>query len=154
MTIAPYLYGKDLVLHNRFFFSLAYRLGCFALLMMLVGPIISGAQGVVAGQAAGHTAHTQHSHDAHADQQDEHSHALHHALMGHIPNPYVPQWVNDLMMCGYCELMTLSPALLLALMFALAVLASRPASIFWAVAEVFSSCLQLHAAPRAPPLVA
>ena len=50
-------------------------------------------------------------------------HAAHHEMMGHKINPYLPDWVNNLKMCGYCELLTLSPALILAL---LAVLLHRP----------------------------
>lgn len=74
--------------------------------------------------------------------------------MGHRPNPFLPEWVNNLKMCGYCELLTLSPALLLALVFALALLAARPLSIVWVVADVYASCLRPHAAPRAPPAFA
>lgn len=128
------------LLHSRRSFSLAFWCGCFAVLMMLGGPIISGAQGVL--KQTGHSSLV-HVH------QDEH--AEHHAMPGHIPNPHLPQWVNNLLMCGYCELLTLSPALMLALLFVLALTPSRVVVITWLVLDVFAPRLRPYAAPRAPP---
>lgn len=135
---------------QRLSWSFAFWLGCFAVLMMHLGPLVSGVQGVWAVQEK--TSFVQPLHAGH--ESADSGHEAHHVLMGHRPNPFLPEWVNNLKMCGYCELLTLSPALLLALVFALALLAARPLSIVWVVADVYASCLRPHAAPRAPPAFA
>lgn len=136
---------------------LAFWLGCFAMLMMHLGPLVSGVQGVLAEQEPVSFTQIISPGDAQAVDDNSHaahSHAEHHALMGHMINPHLPDWVNNLKMCGYCELLTLSPALVLALFLALAMVAPRPFSIFWTVLDVYSPRLQAHAAPRAPPFFA
>lgn len=136
---------------ERLFFHPAFWLGCFAVLMMHLGPLISGVQGVSAMQDVSFLEQPLHAEHGAVTAASGHD-ADHHALMGHRPNPFLPDWVNNLKMCGYCELLTLSPALILALVFALALLAARPLSIAWAVAEVYASRFWHHAAPRAPPV--
>lgn len=79
--------------------------------------------------------------------------ADHHALMGHRPNPFLPDWVNNLKMCGYCELLTLSPALILALLAVLFAPPLLPAAPPYRV-TVYFAVLRSHAAPRAPPCLA
>lgn len=129
---------------------LAFWLGFFALLMMHLGPLISGAQGVMDAPQVPIFSQSQHAEHSMA----EHDGADHHAAMGHQTNPYLPEWVNNLQMCGYCELLTFTPALILALVFALALPAARVQSIGRVVAAVYASCLQSHATPRAPPVFA
>lgn len=132
----------------------AFWLGCFAVLMMHLGPLISGAQGVMQPakpfqQAVVSFAPQQHAGLGMAGGE----HAVHHEMMGHKPNPYLPDWVNNLKMCGYCELLTLSPALILALLAVLFAPPLLPAAPPYRV-TVYFAVLRSHAAPRAPPCLA
>lgn len=136
----------------------AFWLGCFAVLMMHLGPLISGVQGVRAPQSPVFLSAPVSAPDTdrrmHAGHAEHAEHAQHHALMGHRPNPHLPEWVNNLKMCGYCELLTLSPALMLVMLFALLL---PPARHVWLPAYrpgVVTAVLQWHAPPRAPPVVA
>lgn len=135
----------------------AFWLGCFAVLMMHLGPLISGVQGIMQpadpfGQAAWVTSDTAHP-DMHAVDSDQHAHADHHEMMGHMPNPFLPEWVNNLKMCGYCDLLTLSPVLMLVLLWLL--LAPPKASpVRRYLPCIYTAILRLHASPRAPPLFA
>lgn len=129
------------------FRPLAFWLGCFAMLMMQLGPVLSGAQSVMAvGGAESVQLASALSHD-HADHKQ-------HALMGHFFNPQLPDWVNNLQMCGYCDLLTLSPALLLALVLALGLRTLRPPAIVWRQLIVYALRLWSSSAPRAPPAFA
>lgn len=136
----------------------AFWLGCFAVLMMHLGPLISGVQAVMqptgpSGQTAWMMSDASHQEEAHVVDSDQHAHADHHELMGHMPNPFLPEWVNNLEMCGYCELLTLSPVLMLMLLWLLlappkACLVRRHLSC------IYAAILRLHASPRAPPIFA
>lgn len=133
--------------HPPRFRPLAFWLGCFAMLMMQLGPVLSGAQSVM---AVGGPESVQLASAA------DHDHADHkqHALMGHFYNPQLPDWVNNLQMCGYCDLLTLSPALLLALVLALGLRALRLPAIVWRQLVVYVFRLWTSSAPRAPPIFA
>ncbi len=133
---------------------LAFWLSCFAVLMMHLGPLISGAQGLLSQENVHEQqlAELSHHATAHHQQHADVGHDMdHHALMGHMSNPSLPQWVNDLMMCGYCDLLTFSPGVVLQLVFALPPRAAQPAVIELVSLDVYQPCLQAHAAPRAPP---
>lgn len=136
---------------------LAFWLSCFAVLMMHLGPLISGAQSLLSQENAHELQLVAPSHQSmtHHEQHADTEHDMdHHALMGHMNNPSLPQWVNDLMMCGYCDLLTFSPGLVLQLVFALPPRAAQPAVIELVSLDIYQSCLQAHAAPRAPPIFA
>ena len=79
-------------------------LGLFAMLMIHVGPLYSALQ---MAQAQPHAEHHQHAH--HSTPVSAHAH---HGK----PSAGEPEWLAALEMCGYCELLTLSPALILALL--------------------------------------
>lgn len=148
------------VVPRRWLSRCAFWLGCFAVLMMHLGPLVSGVQGILSPEkpflqqmVAQHGNGAGHDHAAGSGLAVQHEHHDHHALMGHRVNPHLPGWVNNLKMCGYCELLTLSPALMLALI--LLVLASpqqRPLPRY--LAAVHAAVLRLHASPRAPPFLA
>lgn len=146
---------------------MAIWLGLFAMLMIHVGPLISGAQAlllvdILSLEVTTHSA-VEHEHaslladdsahssvTAHADTE----HAVdYHALMGHQSAPgNAPQWLANLEMCGYCDLLTLSPPLVLALLQTLSV---QPVVQWFAVLPA-PLCLQPAAHslrhPRAPPV--
>lgn len=119
-------------MRTRRSFSLALGLSYFALLMIFAGPLISSAQKLLADP----------------NQPADHEH---HATLGHTPNPLYPDWVNELSMCGYCDLLALSPAVIFFTLVVLVFIPKQPASLRWFVAEVWLVILQPHAAPRAPP---
>ncbi len=134
--------------------GIAIWLGLFAMLMIHVGPLISGTQSLalnnqtlslepaIASTAlhlyeratpataflplASNTEHHQHAvmlvdKSTHSQAQAEKT-SDYHALMGHQPAPAgAPQWLTNLEMCGYCDLLTVSPPLVLALLLALPV---------------------------------
>ncbi len=128
--------------------GIAIWLGLFAMLMIHVGPLISGAQALIVIDAkavhtesplyeratpataflplASDTKHHQHAvmlvdESTHSQAQAEKT-SDYHALMGHQPAPAgAPQWLTNLEMCGYCDLLTVSPPLVLALLLALPV---------------------------------
>ncbi|MGI6409529.1 MAG: DUF2946 domain-containing protein [Thiopseudomonas sp.] len=132
----------------------AFWLGCFAVLMMHLGPLISGAQGVMQPAKPfqqGVVSLVPHPHGE-MDMAGR-VHADHHEMMGHKTNPHLPDWVNNLKMCGYCELLTLSPALMLALLVVLLAPPLLPAARPYRVTVHFT-VLRSHAAPRAPPCLA
>ena len=110
--------------------GIAIWLGLFAMLMIHVGPLISGTQASIEMAAAvvrsasslheratpaimhlplaSNTEHHQHSNmplaeTVHASEHAEHA-VDYHALMGHQPAPAgTPQWLANLEMCGYCH---------------------------------------------------
>ena len=152
---------------------MAIWLGLFAMLMIHVGPLISGAQALMRVDTLSLDAatdpamqHDQHdhtallAHDLALSPAGVSSHAEHaehavdyHALIGHQSAPEgTPQWLANLKMCGYCELLALSPLLLLALVLALPV----PPLVQWLV--VLPAPLRLQPAAhslrhsRAPPV--
>lgn len=128
--------------------TVAFWLSCFAVLMMHLGPVVSGVQNLWTPAIEhelqlGHAQHEVAHHPSHAEHDQ-------HALMGHFSNPALPQWVNDLLMCGYCELLTFTPGVVLQLIFSLP--SKVPQPVFrLAFEDVYQPCLQAHAAPRAPP---
>lgn len=87
-------------------FTAGLWLGLFAMLMIHVGPLYSASQ-LKAAQpdAAAPIAHQHHHHDAKA-----------HPSAVHSPSrsDSQPAWLASLDLCGYCELLTLSPPLVLA----------------------------------------
>lgn len=138
---------------RRLFFHIAFWLGCFAVLMMHLGPLISGAQGIMVPVKPYQQQLMQEHRAEPLILSADAEHADHHAMMGHKPNQKLPDWVNNLNMCGYCELLTLSPALMLALLCALFMPpVARPVRCY--TATFHTETLQSHACPRAPPLFA
>lgn len=105
---------------------IAVWLGLFAMLMIHVGPLISGAQALSDNAIINSTVLlTEHTHGSHTI-PDAVEHAGHdvdyHALMGHHSLPDgMPQWLANLEMCGYCELLTVSPPLIFVFFLALAI---------------------------------
>lgn len=142
---------------------MAIWLGLFAMLMIHVGPLISGTQALVLSHQAVSlesdsvvVEHHQHGSmlvgevigaDTRADAVD------YHALMGHHSAPSgAPEWLTNLEMCGYCDLLTVSPPLVLVVLLALPV---RP-QVQW-LAVLPTPPMPLPAAhslrhPRAPPV--
>jgi len=148
---------------------MAIWLGLFAMLMIHVGPLISGTQALLLidtlsleATADSVVQHDQHDHGAllahdlalpstvaHADADA----VDYHALMGHQKAPEgAPQWLANLEMCGYCDLLTISPPLVLAILQTLSV----PPAMQWLA--VLPVPLRLQPAahslrhPRAPPV--
>ncbi|HAQ85416.1 MAG TPA: DUF2946 domain-containing protein [Pseudomonas sp.] len=79
-------------------------LGLFAMLMIHVGPLYSASQLEPAQSATAASVAHQH----------------HHQAQGHAPKAHTtsgsvgqPAWLASLDLCGYCELLTLSPPLVL-----------------------------------------
>ncbi len=161
---------------------MAIWLGLFAMLMIHVGPLISGTQALssldsdtdfteqhlyeratpaialstLASEAV-FAEHHQHAIMLADDVVQASAHADHavdyHALMGHQKAPEgAPQWLANLEMCGYCDLLTISPPLVLALLQALTV----PPAVQWLAVLPTPLRLQLAAHslrhPRAPPV--
>ncbi len=155
---------------------MAIWLGLFAMLMIHVGPLISGAQALLLVDTLSlelvtdsATPHDQHDHAAmlaheltipvaSASLAAEHiEHADHsvdyHALMGHKSAPAgAPQWLANLEMCGYCHLLTLSPAVTLVVLLSLPV----PPAVQWLATLPVPLRLPVAAYslqhPRAPPI--
>ena len=116
-----YEHGGNRVTQQRRSDVIAIWLGLFAMLMIHVGPLLSAVQ-VMSTQQAEHSAvhHLEHDAHSHASQQEP---VDYHALMGHHSAPVgAPEWVAALALCGYCDLLTLSPLLILAVWLALPVL--------------------------------
>lgn len=146
---------------------IAIWLGLFAMLMIHVGPLISGAQALLVADAVGqstvasvmhHDDITHHSVEHAVAESSEVKHTDHavdyHALMGHHSAPVgAPEWLAALEMCGYCDLLTVSPPLVLVLLLALPVL---PAVQWLAILPLYIKPLTAvyrlrH--PRAPPVL-
>ncbi len=161
---------------------MAIWLGLFAMLMIHVGPLISGAQALSSldsdtdvteqhlyeratpaialsslASDAVFAEHHQHATMLADDVVQASAHAEHtvdyHALMGHQPAPEgTPQWLANLEMCGYCHLLTLSPAVTLAVLLSLPV----PPAMQWLAALPVPLRLPVAAHslqhPRAPPI--
>lgn len=89
-------------MHRRLMTSSIW-LGLFAMLMIHVGPLYSALQ---MAQAQPHAEHHQHAH--HSTPASAHAH---HGK----PSAGEPEWLAALEMCGYCELLTLNPPLILSL---------------------------------------
>lgn len=120
--------------------TLSIRLGLFAMLMMHVGPLYSALQ---LSKTPVPAAHPQNGSSG-ADLTVPHD-GHHRATSGQ------PQWLDVLEMCGYCELLTLSPPLTLLPL--LVVPRHRPAaavSLPQAPGRRFLALLG-HP-PRAPPI--
>ena len=120
-------------------YLMAIWLGLFAMLMIHLGPLISGVQALSSTDAVflehasastaqqhavaihEHSADSHAEHAVHAEHVEHTEHAVdYHALMGHHSAPAgAPQWLADLEMCGYCDLLTISPPLVLVLVLAL-----------------------------------
>ncbi len=144
---------------------MAIWLGLFAMLMIHVGPLISGTQALVVNNHilslesnVASSEHHQHApmsgeavYSAKVDSADET--VDYHALMGHHSAASgAPEWLTNLEMCGYCDLLTVSPPLVLVVLLALPV---RP-QVQW-LAVLPTPPKPLPAAhslrhPRAPPV--
>ena len=156
-------YGNEMcgVTGQRRSYLAAVGLGLFAMLMIHFGPLLSGWQAL----AAAHSSPPAHSLPAalhHADHDHDHDsgaveHAVHtvdyHALMGHHSVPVAaPEWLAALEMCGYCDLLTVSPALVLALLLALPVAPCLPClAILPSYTKPVAASYSLRH-PRAPPV--
>lgn len=148
---------------------MALWLGLFAMLMIHVGPLISATQALLLVEPVSMQANTAsvtaHAH-VHAEQyviepnaieSIESRHAGHgvdyHALMGHhSASAGAPQWLANLEMCGYCDLLTISPPLILVLLWALPIL---PPVQWLTMLPAPQKCLPPAYSirhPRAPPL--
>lgn len=149
--------------------SVAIWLGLFAMLMIHIGPLISGAQALAQSDAqplqSAAVAMQSQSH-AHADNHaaeplpllsvEASEHAEHgvdyHAMMGHHSAPAgAPQWLVNLAMCGYCDLLTVSPPLILALLVYLSIVPPvLRFAVLPALPKPLAAAYQLSH-PRAPP---
>jgi len=87
--------------------TLSIRLGLFAMLMIHVGPLYSALQ--LAHAAAAPASEQHHQQHAGHDQASA-AHAHHRTASDNAPD-----WLAALELCGYCELLTLSPPLTLSL---------------------------------------
>ncbi len=130
-----------------------FWLACFAVLMMHLGPLISGVQNVLSMEQDICFADELLSEAVCQPKAASFASGEHaaHAMHGHMEDKHLPEWVSKLKMCGYCELLTLNPALVLMLIFALGIIAVCLFTVFWTQADIHYSCLRLYAAPRAPP---
>ena len=136
---------------------LAIWFGLFAMLMIHVGPLISGAQALRIADPAALSVTTAadilHQHATTLGHDSAESAADYHALMGHHSAPRdAPEWLANLEMCGYCDLLTVSPPLVLVLLLSLPVMPP----VQW-VAVLPAPPKPLAAAhslrhPRAPPV--
>lgn len=146
---------------------MAIWLGLFAMLMIHIGPLISGAQALLVADivvwqstvaAVMHHDNVAHHSVEHAvtgsSEVEDAEHAVdYHALMGHHSAPTgAPQWLVNLQMCGYCDLLTLSPPLVLAFLLALPVLPSvQCLTVLPALPKPLSTAYSLRHS-RAPPV--
>ena len=119
---------------------LSIGLGLFAMLMIHVGPLYSALQLSSQHPIA---AHTEHGHHAHSVPTTAH----HHAQLSSAE----PDWVAALKLCGYCDLLTLNPPLVLSLELVLP--EYRPAQPPVFVDVLLQPLLRYYAGhPRAPPV--
>lgn len=137
----------------------ALGLGLFAMLLIHLGPLLSGGQALAAAHSSpsahslpGALHHADHDHDSGAVE-----HALHtvdyHALMGHHSVLVgAPDWLAALEMCGYCDLLTVSPALVLALLLALPVVPCLPCLAILPSYTKPLAATYSRRHPRAPPV--
>lgn len=137
----------------------AVWLGLFAMLMIHVGPLISAAQAVSENASVTAVSLTAHTHSSHSMQHihDAAEHAAHgvdyHTLMGHQSVPDgMPQWLVNLDICGYCDLLTISPPLLLTLSTALAVPSALPWMAVLPAPVQLQSVAHSLSYSRAPPV--
>lgn len=127
-------------------FNAGLWLGFFAMLMIHVGPLYSALQSfqsaVIEMQA-----HQQHQADPHAGHDDAAAAHAHHAQA----SGNEPVWVAALDLCGYCELLTLSPPLTVSVEQALPWYATRH---FLALPEqpLLQPLRRSSGHPRAPPV--
>ena len=145
----------------------AVWLGLFAMLMIHIGPLISAAQTLLVADVVTwqstvaavmhHDDIAQHSVEhtaAESSKADHPEHAVdYHALMGHHSAPTgAQQWLVNLQMCGYCDLLTLSPPLVLAFLLALPVLPPvQCLTVLPALPKPLSAAYSLRHS-RAPPV--
>ena len=146
---------------------IAIWLGLFAMLMIHVGPLISGAQALLVADVVvwqstvasviHHDAAAHHPVKYAVTESGEAEHADHavdyHALMGHHSAPTgAPQWLVNLEMCGYCDLLTISPPLVLTFLLALPVMPPvQWLTVLPALPRPLSAAYSLRH-PRAPPV--
>lgn len=125
--------------------------GLFAMLMIHIGPLISAAQLYQQSipsfeQLLANIEQSKH------DQHNAHAAMQHHAMQGHHqPLAGVPDWVNQLAMCGYCELLTVSPPLTVAQINFLPFIPTHPIIEWAAPMPYVAPALWSQAYPRAPP---
>ena len=142
---------------------MAIWLGLFAMLMIHVGPLISGTQALLLDDAVimqapndsvlGHVHAEHHAVESGVAESVVSDDGVdYHALMGHHVPDGAPQWLANLEMCGYCDLLTISPPLVLAVLLALPV---QPSVQWLAVLPALPKPLPAPhslASPRAPPV--
>lgn len=128
-----------------------FWLASFAILMIHLGPMISAVQ--LAQQSKGAALHLESQSHAFDHEHSETAVLDHHALMGHVANPNLPDWINQLEMCGYCELLASNPLLLLVIL-ALALQALNLTIRFLYKKIIWRRVLRSCASPRAPPAYA
>lgn len=132
----------------------AVWLGLFAMLMIHVGPLISGAQALSDHAVAEIIIHAEHDHHP---MQETLAHdggeVDYHALMGHHNLPDgMPQWLANLEMCGYCELLTVSPPLIFVFFLALATVPAVQRLAVLPVPLQLQSAAHSLSYSRAPPV--
>lgn len=144
------------MIQQRISYFLAVWLGLFAMLMIHLGPLISGGQALLAEHSVAAVSvaehHHQHDHDSSLAGQTPEA-VDYHALMGHHSAPAgAPEWLAALEMCGYCDLLTVSPPFVLVLLLALPVL---PVVQWLAILPFYTKPLAATYSlrhPRAPPV--
>ena len=94
---------KDRLVVRKRLSTLSIRLGLFAMLMIHVGPLYSALQLAQAASSGEHHQHAEH-------EQASSAHGHHRSA-----SQDAPDWLAALELCGYCELLTLSPPLTLSL---------------------------------------
>ena len=94
----------DLLPVHRRLSPASIRLGLLALLLIHVGPLYSAWQLAQTGTPQVHSQYV----DTAAGELDSPAHSAHHQAMAGQP-----RWLTALNMCGYCDLLTLSPPLTL-----------------------------------------
>ncbi len=153
---------------------LAIWLGLFAMLMIHLGPLISAAQALAHSSVAVATTHTEDGQQIHVHVHADHHAAPaqhlntessvlaaetgeqavdYHALMGHHRAPAgAPQWLANLDMCGYCDLLTVSPPLVLAVLLFLPVTPHAPVFAAQPQPPRYLAVARSLSLPRAPPI--
>ncbi|MFT0212505.1 DUF2946 domain-containing protein [Pseudomonas sp. F1_0610] len=125
-------------------------LGLFAMLMIHLGPLISSVQLYSQHQFQSFEAFVaavEHAKHEMAESAD------HHAVMGHHTAAYgVPDWVNQLAMCGYCDLLTVNPPLTVAVFNHIPFIPSSPRVEWVSELPYVAPALWTTAYPRAPPV--
>lgn len=142
---------------------MAIWLGLFAMLMIHVGPLISATQALLLDDAVtmqapsapvlGHAHAEHHAVESSVAEPVVPDHGVdYHALMGHHVPDGAPQWLANLEMCGYCDLLTVSPPLILTFVLALPVLPALQWLVVLPTAPKPLTAAHSIGHPRAPPV--